>query len=105
MADMWQKIVEVMRKTGDRCLIADPTSEEVFVLMDLASYEAFLDSKFGNLTQKTEKAIIDPDFTPPPLNPEPDPEPDWEAMQEESFAEPSGELESKDDRFYLEPIE
>ncbi len=39
MTPLIKKIMAMARKTGDRCIMIDPSGEEAFVLMDLADYE------------------------------------------------------------------
>lgn len=43
MSNMWQKIVSMVRKTGDRCLVFDSQTEDAYVVMDFGSYERILE--------------------------------------------------------------
>lgn len=43
MSNMWQKIVSMVRKTGDRCIVFDSQTEEAFVVMDFGSYERIIE--------------------------------------------------------------
>ena len=36
------RLIELVRKTGDRLILADPSSDNAVVVMDLAAYERLL---------------------------------------------------------------
>ena len=49
-----QRTLRLLRRTGDRGIVLDPESDEVFVLMDADSYEKMLPSSAGNHPQKDD---------------------------------------------------
>lgn len=101
MSLLFKKIMAMVRKTGDRCIIFDPSSDEAFVLMDFGSYEAFLAGTTKRLTGYRAGDIMEP------VNPDPTSHhnPLLALSPDEVFAEPSEEKILEDERFYLEPID
>lgn len=111
MSDKWQKIISIVRKTGDRCIIFDPQSEEAFVVMELGEYgathlppraePAIQGGRSTNLTQKSAPDNIEPNSIPLPEEPGGD-----QSLDDlNSFSQWSEESEPSSHSFYLEPIE
>jgi len=68
--NQFNRVLSLVRHTGDRVIVADPETDEVFVLMNLNDYEHLLknDSKdfsgdfFSNTETKDEVGNFDDDF-------------------------------------------
>lgn len=109
MSPLFKKIMAMVRKTGDRCVLFDPNSDEAFILMDFVAYEEFLNRVSGpnlvqssvRLTESGASVKIEP-VTQFPVNSAKEIVPPVEI---DSFAEPSEENIVEDERFYLEPLE
>lgn len=98
--EMWAKIREIVRKTGEKLVIVDPEGGEPMMLMGLTAYEKLINqdktggeaaSKGGYLTPRAPSGIIDPDlaFLRERQNTTPQ---EWGADEEE-------------DRYYMEPTD
>lgn len=101
MTDAWRKILDIMRKTGDRCIIVDGDAEDPFVVMPLEAYSALIETAPPRLTAHPVTDKIEPDITslrgstPVPIKDD----------DLDSFAEQSEKELIASERFYLEPIE
>lgn len=40
-----QKLLQLAKKTGDRLIVHDPTTDDAFVILDIQSYQEFVDAK------------------------------------------------------------
>ena len=101
MLTFLQKIISIVRKTGDRCILIDPASEEAFVLMDLRSYEAIIGTEHGRLTAVKQSDTIVPNTR----SSDERPTPAFEPPVDDLFPEGSEGNLMEDERFYLEPID
>jgi hypothetical protein len=45
MDKQFKRILDLVRRTGDRMIVTDPDGKEAFVVMDLGSYESLLDAQ------------------------------------------------------------
>ena len=54
----WKKVFALIQKTGDKCLVVDPESEEIFVVMTLRNYEKILGKK-QSVADLTEEELLD----------------------------------------------
>lgn len=101
MTNAWRKILDIVRKTGDRCIVVEGDTEDAFVVMPLESYEALISKNLPRLTAHATADKIEPDITsmrdstPAKLNDD----------SLDSFAEQSEKELLSSERFYLEPIE
>jgi len=62
------RLIELVRKTGDRLILADPSSDSAVVVMDLAAYERLLNQASeqpANSRSETVSATEQPIPTPP----------------------------------------
>lgn len=109
MSPLFKKIMGMVRKTGGSCILFDPNSDEAFMLMDFAAYEALLNQVekqtspqlVSRLTDSGAPVKIEP-VTRFPVNSAKEILPPVEI---DTFAEPSEENIIEDERFYLEPLE
>lgn len=101
MASILQKILQMVRKTGDRVIVLEASGEEAFVLMDLASYEKLQGCSPTRLTAPQTKDKIEPDIAAPARREEDE----LIHLGKTSFAGTSEERLMEDERFHLEPIE
>lgn len=108
MSDKLKKIIALMGKTGDRCIVIDNTSDTEFVVMTLGEYEALANQK-EKIVELSEKDFLERINKEIAL---------WKSAQEdESFSEwefvpPKKENEGMDAKknpeeevFYFEPID
>jgi hypothetical protein len=88
--ELLKRILELIGKTGDRVVIADPAGDKPYVLMGLEQYETIL-GKDGPapLTPRKEKATMKRDI---PL---------WKATPPKAVVREAEDEEA----FYLEPLE
>ena len=103
METPWKKIFALIKRTGERCLVVDPDSDEIFVVSDLQNYERLLDEKM-EITDVTEEELLDKinrDIAA------------WQSTKDLEFlpqknmtkSELLREAEVDDDRYYIEPVE
>ena len=57
MTNQFQRIFDLIRRTGDRMVVMDPKGDQTFVIMDIDQYEMLLD-----LTSHTEEENFDSNF-------------------------------------------
>lgn len=111
-------LLSLVAKTGDRLIVVDPTTEQPFVLMDLAHYTALIDDPVTFTAAPPSVATVNEDIAA------------WRASAGESIssahrvderphaapavvteptavyaAEPMQSATVDDDRFYVEPLE
>jgi hypothetical protein len=106
MKDSWKQVLSLVKKTGDRCIILDEASEDVFVVMGLHEYEKFV---FGENTvcDLTEEELLDKinqDIAIWQANHEQEQEVNIHKNSEFKEAD-SVDNSQEDDRYYIEPIE
>lgn len=102
LSPVLQHVLELIRRTGDRCVIVDSAKDEAFVLMSLAGYEQILGASNAGkeLVVQAEESIEEK------ANRE---IAQW--RQEEAVDTPavvSAEKQpetGEEDRFYIEPVE
>lgn len=58
MNDNLKKIIQLMKKTGDRCVVFDSQANEAFVVMSLSEYETLID-KHQEISTLTEIQFLD----------------------------------------------
>lgn len=125
MKAQFQRILDLVRRTGDRMVVTDPDGEHAYVVMDLDQYEDLLVGNEASLTDFAANAneMDEEDFVEPsvqdleseiPQDIQKAVEQDlaiiqsWEQAHEKEKVE---QIKKKDDggtdeeRFYLEPIE
>lgn len=101
MAIDWKKVFELVKQTGERCFVADLGSEEIFVILDLKSYEQLASGpraiKGLSEDQLMDKINRDIDY--------------WQAAQEQSEEGKkdeksliSAEKDIDEDQYYIEPV-
>jgi hypothetical protein len=108
MADNLKKIIQIMKKTGDKCIVFDNPSNEAFVVMGLGDYEALID-KHEEISQLTEKQFlerINREIAVWKSAQEDESFSDWEfsPMKKDEEVEDRGKTTSED-VFYFEPID
>lgn len=103
MTPLFKKILGIVRKTGDRCIVLDPGSEDAFVVMDLGSYETLLGKTEARLTDFFKRDIIEPDIAVTGNKPQDDSS--FAGLDMDNFPEPNEQKIMEDERFYLEPID
>ncbi|MFH0987965.1 MAG: hypothetical protein V1763_01170 [Parcubacteria group bacterium] len=104
----WQKIFQLIKRTGDRCLVVDEKSGEMFVVMDLPNYEKLI---FGRSAVKdlTEEQLLDKinrDVAVWQANQE-DPE-DWDDFGQDDIDIAGSDVDSEEEeeeRYYIEETE
>ncbi len=86
MTPQFRRLLDLVRKTGDRLVVTDPEGDDVFVLLGLDAYEALLgdNSKASPSPTPNPQPLIPP-VPPRPPTPAPEPEPVpphdiWDAM-------------------------
>lgn len=62
-----ERVINLVRRTGDRCVIMDNSSEDVLVMMDLKDYENLLDGdsdkkKLEDLSEREMMNKVDRDI-------------------------------------------
>ena len=108
MNDNLKKIIQLMKKTGDKCVVFDNQTNEAFVVMSLSEYEALID-KHQEISTLTEVEFLDRINREIAI---------WKsAQEEENFSDSEFPLIKKDntaqekkktaseDVFYFEPID
>ncbi|NQT49838.1 hypothetical protein HQ571_04050 [Candidatus Kuenenbacteria bacterium] len=99
MTAQWDKIFELIKKTGDRCIVIDGKTNQTFVIMDLDSYEKlmFRKSQVKDLTEDQMLDRINQDLSM------------WQATQ---FDDHDIDLSDVDlaeqlaeDEYYIEPVD
>lgn len=130
MDSYWQKIFELIKRTGDRCIVVDQNSSEPFVVMSLADYEKMVFQK-SPVKGLTEDQMLDrinqdiavwkaqqfsPDLTEIDQNNnwpdndiflevENDSDMNVETIHELSEHELAEDETDTDDQYYVEPVE
>lgn len=96
----WKKILDFIRRTGDRAIIADPESDEIFVLTTLSDYEQKIlrKSPVKGLTEDQLLDRINQDIAVWQSTKETEVD-DYKVLEEEDVEE------VEEDRYYVEPIE
>lgn len=105
----WKKILNFLKRTGDRAIIADQETDEIFVLMSLSDYEQkiFSNSEVKGLTEDQLLDRINQDIAV------------WQATNNEEVSEDSSFYQDKvlndlkventdvedEERYYVEPSE
>jgi hypothetical protein len=56
MNNSWRKIIELIKKTGDRCLVVDEKSGEAFAIVPIKQYEELIDAKSAVPSAAVEKS-------------------------------------------------
>ena len=102
-----EKILNLIQKTGDKCIYFDPRSEENFVIMSVEEYERMLGNT-GEIKDLTQEQLLDKinrDIA------------NWKAENENEMSDWIGketienidfnqeESEENEEKFYLEPLE
>lgn len=102
MDSQLQRILDLVRRTGDRMVVTDPNGEDAYVVMDLDSYEDMVDFHEAFLGDSEEEVPIDHEMLDIEASDEEVPD-IWDVMQpasEESGEtwnyEAMGEQEQKD---------
>lgn len=55
-----KQLLNLIRRTGDRCVVADSESEEIFTLMTLSDYEKLLNNESGrDIAKLSEDEMMD----------------------------------------------
>ncbi len=101
MTDAWRKILNIVRKTGDRCIVVHENGDDAFVVMPLESYEALIGNTPSRLTAQKFTDKIEPDMADSKSR-------ELAQLEEDdfdSFSLPSEKEMAGKERFYLEPIE
>jgi len=102
MENKWGKVLSLIKKTGDRCIIFDEEEGNAFVVMDIKEYEKliFQRSEVRDLTEDELLDKINRDIAI------------WQTSQGENSTEKEFDLEDKfamedeeEDRYYIEPVE
>ncbi|MFH1433978.1 MAG: hypothetical protein ABIG32_03740 [Candidatus Uhrbacteria bacterium] len=118
MNDQFKRIIELVRRTGDRLVVTDPDGREPVIIMDLDEYESMLeamgigdspyfdeDLPYGNEIPPellgVDEADLEPIDEPDPMLREAFPVESAKLSEEFSPEEGAGD----DEQFYLEPIE
>ena len=55
------RLIELVRKTGDRLILADPSSDNAVVVMDLAAYERLLNQAGEQLVSSQSEIVSTPE--------------------------------------------
>ncbi len=112
MTESFEQILELIKKTGDRCVIIDRATQNNYVVMSIKDYER-LALSIGN-TSHTESAAAAPIKEEAPQKALPlggvpieeeseSSKPDW--WEEEAEKPKALEEKQADDQYYLEPVE
>lgn len=103
MENKWEKVLSLIKKTGDRCIIFDETREELFVVMELGQYENLIFKK-SDVRDLTEDELLDKinrDIAIWQTNKDDDRDCDFF----EKLEEKEDVLAEDDERYYLETVE
>ncbi|MAG11680.1 MAG: hypothetical protein CMI52_02635 [Parcubacteria group bacterium] len=102
----WKRIVDLVKKTGERCVVIDPDHDEPVVIMPLSEYECMADQMDEEFDFGLDGMRSDI-----PFEPEADWIPDF-AQEEEPILEVIEEHIDEEDEpvvseesWYIEPIE
>lgn len=108
MEAQFNKIIELIKKTGDKCVVLDK-NQEVYVVMSLKDYEKLVTSR-SEVHDLTEEELLDKinrDIAIWRSSQEKDKESELEESIKEQF-DMNKEEEDKEvaeDRYYFEPLE
>lgn len=100
--EIFAKIMQIVRKRGERVIVIDPQSGDPFVIMNLEEYERLgpntgpleKSRNLKDLTPNTAPGIIDPDLAL------------WqEAQKTAKGGDWGGDEANEQDRYYIEPAE
>ncbi len=125
MNNQFKRILDLVRRTGDRMVVTDPEGEQAVVIMDFDEYEAIIEAlgtaEFDyfddDLALEQTTQPVPPTPEPPVQTPNYEPEsPSYspnltdEAFPNENLANLSEESteendDGEDEQFYLEPVE
>ena len=103
----WERIINLVKKTGERCVVVDPDHDEPVVVMPLSEYECLADHMAGEFDFGLDDIPSDI-----PFEPEADWIPDFAHEEEpimevieEHIHEEEGEPVVSEESWYIEPIE
>lgn len=117
MTESLDQILELIKKTGDRCVVIDRATENNYVVMSIKDYERLalgsspLPAQQETAAEKLEKIAVKEEIKQSilPLGAVPIEElsesarPDW--WEEETEKPQPLEEKPNEDRYYLEPVE
>lgn len=96
------KIMGIIAKGKERVIVIDPASNAAFAILGLDEYEKLVSqgngsagsgAKAGQLTQKIESGMIDPDLAI------------WQEAKRAAQGDWGGDEGKEEDRYYMEPTE
>ncbi len=102
-----ERILNLIQKTGDKCVYFDPNSEKNFVIMPISEYERMLGNTdaITDLTQEQLLDKINRDIANWKAGKE-DEAADWPAEEEGNNMDFEGEESNEnEEKFYIEPLE
>ncbi len=104
-----QKVFEIIKKTGDRCIVIDNPHGSVYVVMTLDDYEALIQRKgeIANLSEKEFLEKINRDIALWKSAQENDIFEDWElVVPKKNINDANLQKDNdKEDVYYFEPID
>ena len=104
----FQRILDLVRRTGDKMVVTDPNGDDAYVIMDLDEYELML-AESGLIDEPFADQFFD-DLDPAGIDEEFlfDEEPALQASETTADLSPEDKLEDvlgEEEQFYLEPVE
>lgn len=58
MKESLNKIIDLINKTGDKCIVLNSQNDQVFVVMDLSSYEDLVLGQGENISRLSEDELL-----------------------------------------------
>ena len=101
----WKRIIDIVKKTGERCVVIDPDHEEPVVIMLLEEYEHLADTHF--MDNDFDFECDDHMPLDIPFETEDAWKPEFDVTESpilEEIIEPVVESATDDESWYIEPI-
>jgi|SRR3989344_3002992 len=108
MSDTLKKVIDLIKKTGDRCIVVDYARDSEYVVMTLEEYES-LSGRHEQITRLSEKDFlerINREIAVWKSAQEDENFPNWEFLPSKKEGDvPVEKKDSQEEVFYFEPID
>ena len=102
----WQRIIDLVKKTGERCVVIDPDHDEPVVVMPLSEYEFLAENAEEEIVDYEDLCDFAEDLVPEGIPFEPL-ENTWETpepLENKQYIESETDDLVTEEQWYIEPI-
>ncbi|MBU1164687.1 hypothetical protein KKA15_03945 [Patescibacteria group bacterium] len=102
-----EKIIELIQKTGDRCVVVDKTGNPSYVILSFGAYERLLEGKndVSSLTEEELLEKINRDVANWKLNQDEAKVEEFDNLEMAMKQESTNEETETEEKYYFEPVE